>query len=100
MKIVSNVTDKILSTVFSEFAEEKTFMLEYNISYIANWYFCSDYMSIASNALQKVFSLYSWKKTLRIVQYIIIVIMFQSVHGIRLVKLVSNWEQSLLHTKI
>ena len=83
MKIVSNVTDKVLSTVFSEFAEEKTFMLEYNISYIANWYFCSDYMSIASNATES-FQIVLTKK---------------SAHGIRLVKLVSNWEQSMLHTK-
>ena len=54
MKIVSNVTDKILSTLFSKFAEDMAFMLECNISYIANWYFGSDCMSIASNALQKV----------------------------------------------
>ena len=54
MKIASNVTDKILSTMFSKFAEGKLFMLECNISYIANWYFDSDYMYIASNALQKV----------------------------------------------
>ena len=54
MKIVSNVTNKSLSTVFSKFAKEKSFVLECNISYIANWYFGSDYMSIESNALQKV----------------------------------------------
>ena len=54
MKIASNATDKILSTVFSKLAKEKKFMLECNISYTANWYFGSDYMSIASNALQKV----------------------------------------------
>ena len=54
MKVASNVSDKILSTVFSKFAEEEVFMLECNISYIANWYFGSDYMLIASNALQKL----------------------------------------------
>ena len=54
MKIASNVTDKTLSKVFSKFAEEKVFMLDCNISYIANWYFGSDYMSIAGNAPQKV----------------------------------------------
>ena len=69
MKIVSNVTDKVLSTKFSEFAEEKTFILEYNISYIANWYFCSDYMSIASNATES-FQIVLTKKKLRIVQYV------------------------------
>ena len=40
--------------MFSKLAKEKKFMLECNISYTANWYFGSDYMSIASNALQKV----------------------------------------------
>ena len=54
MERASNLTAKILSTVFSKFAEEKAFMLECNISYIENWYFSSDYMAIASNALQKV----------------------------------------------
>ena len=54
MKIASNVTDEILSTVVGKFAKEKAFMLQYNILYIANWYFGSDYMSIASNMLQKV----------------------------------------------
>ena len=48
------MTDKILSTVFSKAAEEKVFMLEYDIVYIANWSFGSDYMSIASNAQQNV----------------------------------------------
>ena len=52
MNIVSNVSDKILSTAFSKFTEKKAFMLECNISYIANWYFGSYYMSAASNALQ------------------------------------------------
>ena len=37
-----------------KFAEEKAFMLECNISYIVNLYFGSDYMSIGSNAPQKV----------------------------------------------
>ena len=45
-------------------------MLESNISYIANWYFGSDF----------------------------IVILFHWAHGIRF-KLVSNWEQSMLYTK-
>ena len=36
MKIVLNVTDKLSSTVFNKFAEEKAFMLECYISYIAN----------------------------------------------------------------
>ena len=53
-EIVSNVTDKILSAMFSKSAGEKAFMLECDISYRANWYFDSDYMSIAGNALQKV----------------------------------------------
>ena len=57
MKIASNVTDEIRSTVFSKFS----FMLECNISYIANWYFVSDYMSIASNEL-KIFRFYSVKE--------------------------------------
>ena len=34
-----NVTEKILSTVFSKFAEEKALMLECNTAYITNWYF-------------------------------------------------------------
>ena len=42
MKIASNVTEKILSTVFSKFVVEKAVMLEFNIAYIANWYFSSD----------------------------------------------------------
>ena len=53
MKIASNVTEKILSTVFSKFAVEKALMLEFNIAYVANWYLVQT-MSIASNALQKV----------------------------------------------
>ena len=54
MKISSNVTDKILRTVFSKFAEEKAFMLNCTISSKANWYFGSDYISVASKLLQKV----------------------------------------------
>ena len=54
MTKTSNVTNKVLSTVVSKFAEEKAFMLERNIAYIANWYFGSEYMSVASKALQKV----------------------------------------------
>ena len=45
MKIVSNVTEKILSTVFSNFVAEKALMLEFNIAYIASWYFGSDYVN-------------------------------------------------------
>ena len=56
MKVVSNVTDKISSTAFSKFAEEKASMLESNILYIANWYFGSDYMT------RKLFRLYSGKE--------------------------------------
>ena len=52
MKIASSVTEK--STVFSKFAKEKALRLKFNIVYIANWYFGSDYVSVASNALQKV----------------------------------------------
>ena len=57
MKIDLNETNEILSTMFSKLA----FMLECNISYIANWYFVSDYMSIASNEL-KIFRFYSVKE--------------------------------------
>ena len=53
MKIVSNVTHKVLSTVFSKLADEKAFMLECNILFTVNRYFGSDYISIASNAIQK-----------------------------------------------
>ena len=60
MKRASNLTVKILSTVFSKFAEEKAFMLECNTAYIANWYFGSDYMSTSSNVLQNVLRLYSY----------------------------------------
>ena len=45
MKIVSNVTEKFLSTVFSKFVAEKALMLEFYIAYIANWYFGSDYVN-------------------------------------------------------
>ena len=45
MKIASNVTEKNLSTVFTKFAVEKALMLEFNIAYIANWYFGSDYVN-------------------------------------------------------
>ena len=54
MKTSSNVTDKILRTVFSKFAEEKAFMLNCTISSKANCYFGSDYISVASKLLQKV----------------------------------------------
>ena len=50
MKIVSNITDKIWSTVF------EAFMLQCNISYIANWCFGSDYIA------RKLFRLYSGKE--------------------------------------
>ena len=46
MKIASNnVTEQILSTVFSKFSVEKAFMLEFNMAYIANWYFDSNYVN-------------------------------------------------------
>ena len=45
MKIASNVTEKILSTVLCKFAVERPLMLEFNIAYIANWYFGSDYVN-------------------------------------------------------
>ena len=45
MKIVPNVTEKILSIVFSKFAEEKALMLECNIAYIANWYVGPDHVN-------------------------------------------------------
>ena len=43
--MASNVTEKILSTAFSKFSVEKALMLEFNIAYIANWYFGSDYVN-------------------------------------------------------
>ena len=61
-KIALNVTDKILSTVFSNFAEERAFTLECIISYIASSYFDSDYLSITSNALQKVIQIVLMKR--------------------------------------
>ena len=45
MKIVSNVTEKKLSRVFSNFVGEKALILEFNFGYIANWYFGSDYVN-------------------------------------------------------
>ena len=45
MKIALILTEKNLSTVFSTFAVEKALMLEFNIAYIANWYFGSDYVN-------------------------------------------------------
>ena len=36
MKIASNVTEKILSTVFRKFVAEKALMPEFNIAYITN----------------------------------------------------------------
>ena len=56
-------------------------MLESNISYIANWYFGSDYMT------RKLFRLYSGKK-LRIVQYL-----NQNNCFIQLIGSGSNWYQ-------
>ena len=82
MKIASNSTDKILSTVFCKFAEEIAFVLECNIAYMANWYFGSDYMSVASNALQNVIQIVLRKRK-----------------NCSLYKLVSNWEQIMLYTK-
>ena len=60
MKIVSNVTHKISSTVFSKSAEEKAFMLECDISYIANWYFGSDYMDIKKKKFMAPFDGWGW----------------------------------------
>ena len=45
MKIVSNVNEKILSTVFSKFVVENALMLEFDIAYIGNWFFGSDYVN-------------------------------------------------------
>ena len=45
MKIASNVTEKILSIIFSKFVVKKALMLEFNIAFIANWYFGSDYVN-------------------------------------------------------
>ena len=49
MKIPSNVTEKILSTVFSKFLE-KTVMLEFNIAYLVKWYFGSDYVNCTTES--------------------------------------------------
>lgn len=58
--------------MFSKFAEKQAFMLECNTAYIANLYLDSDYMSIASNAQQKVNQIVLRKrKNLYIVQYLI-----------------------------
>ena len=43
--MASNVTEKSSRTVFSKFAVEKALMLEFNIAYIANWYFGLDYVN-------------------------------------------------------
>ena len=91
MKTVPNVTDQISSTMLSKFSEEEAFMLECNISYIANWYFGSDYIA------RKLFKLYSRKEKLPIVQYINYSNCV-SIAWIR-VKLVSNWKESMLYTK-
>ena len=45
MKIVSNVTEKKLSAVFSNFVVEKALMLEFNFAYMASWNFGSDYVN-------------------------------------------------------
>ena len=45
-------------------------MLKCNISYIANWYFGSDYMAIARNALQKVVQIVLRKRKNSVVQYL------------------------------
>ena len=36
---------KNLNTVFSRFAVEKALMLEFDIAYIANWYFGSEFVT-------------------------------------------------------
>ena len=43
MQIASNTTEKMLSTVFSKFSVEKALMLEFDIAYIANRCFGSDF---------------------------------------------------------
>ena len=45
MKIASNVTEKILSAVFSKSVVEKALMLEFSFGYVANLYFGSDYVN-------------------------------------------------------
>ena len=45
MKLVSNVTEKNLSTLFSKFDVEKALILEFHIAYVANWYFGWDYVN-------------------------------------------------------
>ena len=45
MQIASNTTEKMLSTVFSKFSVEKALMLEFDIAYIANWYFGSEFVT-------------------------------------------------------
>ena len=63
MKIVSNVTGKISSTLFSKFAVEKAFMLECNISYIANWYILvQTTWQLQKMRYRKFFRLYSEKE--------------------------------------
>ena len=62
MKIVSNVTGKVLSSLFSKFAVEKAFGLECNISFIANWYILFQTIwQLQVMRLRKFFRLYSGK---------------------------------------
>ena len=44
MKIASNVTKSFKYNI-QQIAPEKALMLEFNIAYIANWYFGSDYVN-------------------------------------------------------
>ena len=62
MKIASNVTDKILSTLFSKFAEDMAFMLECNILYIVNWYLVQTVCQLQVMHCRKLFRLYSGKE--------------------------------------
>ena len=55
--------------MFSKFAEERAFMLECNISYIANWWFSSEYMAIAQ-ATESYSDCTQEMKKLRVVQYL------------------------------
>ena len=60
----------VIKTMFSKFVEEKAFMLVCNISYITNWYFSSDYMTIGSNALRKFIRIVLRKRKKCVVQYL------------------------------
>ena len=61
MQIASNVIGNILNTAFSKFDVGKALMLEFNIGYIANWYFGSD-CQLQVMHHRKLFRLYSGKQ--------------------------------------